>query len=74
MNKDDTIAILVPESLIPHIRKFKGGILLYVDCLVVENGFDLGEGEFVTSVASFTEVMSLAGLATGSAAIIKSRD
>ncbi|QHA85719.1 hypothetical protein [Serratia rhizosphaerae] len=74
MNKDDAIAMLVPESLIPHIRDFKGGILLYVDCLVVEDGFALEEGEFVTSVASFTEVMSLAGLVIGPAAIIKSRD
>ncbi|MFZ4998721.1 hypothetical protein ACOY5P_04915 [Enterobacter asburiae] len=58
---DEYIAILVPSTLIPDLHEHFGPILLYMDRLVVTDGFALTEEESVSSPALINEVRRMAG-------------
>ncbi|MFZ4221329.1 hypothetical protein ACEV6Q_26300 [Enterobacter ludwigii] len=70
---DDYIHIRVPASLILNFPTHVGPVLLYMDKLVVEDGFALIGGEYVTSAASNAEATNIAGLPLVSTAIIRGK-
>lgn len=60
--KEQMVAIYIPAALIPGICNFKGDILLNMDRLVVEGGFCLNAGQFVTSVDEYEKMRKMVGL------------
>ncbi|KLP36187.1 hypothetical protein [Enterobacter ludwigii] len=70
---DDYIHIRVPASLILNFSTHVGPVLLYMDKLVVEDGFALTGDEYVTSAERDAEAANMAGLPWVSTAIIRDK-
>jgi hypothetical protein len=60
--KEKMVAVYIPAALIPGICNFKGDVLLNINRLVVEGGFTLKAGQFVTSVNEYEKMRALIGL------------
>ena len=74
ISRDKFYVVKVPASLIINLHEHCGPVLLYLDRLIVSNGFALERGEFVTSISAYDEACRMAGISHDAIAIINRRD